>query len=88
VKSWVVEGSLDGENWMEIDRKTGDQVLKDDGWFGLLMPPRWESDFTLSFAVSKPVEARFIRLTQTDEVPDPGDDLIFYSVEFFGTLYR
>jgi hypothetical protein len=78
LKSWVVEGSLDGESWTEIDRQTNNQ------------------DF--SFAVSNPAGCRFIRLTQTDgphwkvrhgdDELDlrPVDFLLFYAVEFFGTL--
>jgi hypothetical protein len=54
LKSWVVEGSLDGNSWMEIDRQTDNLDFKN--WWN-----------TVSFAVSKPVEFRFIRLTQTDK---------------------
>jgi hypothetical protein len=80
LKSWVVEGSLDGKSWTEIDQQTNNQDFKD-----------WE---TASFAVSRPVECRFIRLTQTDENHDDDDsldndgrnELRLYDVEFFGTL--
>jgi hypothetical protein len=79
LKSWVVEGSLDGDGWFfsgtwtEIDRQTDNQDFKD-----------WN---TASFALSKPVEFRFIRLTQTAKRRDWGDDkLVLDAVEFFGTL--
>jgi hypothetical protein len=72
-KSGVVEGSLDGESWAEIDRQTNNEDFK-DGWK------------TVSFAVSKPAECRFIRLTQTDERYNGGDRLVLGAVEFFGTL--
>jgi hypothetical protein len=52
LKSWVVESSLDGLNWTEIDRRTKNKDFKG----GLK---------TASFAVSKSAECRFIRLTQT-----------------------
>jgi uncharacterized coiled-coil protein SlyX len=78
LKSWVLEGSLDGENWMEMDRKTDNDDLKEKPW-------------RTSFAVSNPTECRFIRLTQTGNnytwanIGAP-DFLFIYLVEFFGTL--
>jgi hypothetical protein len=73
LKSWVVEGSLDGDNWTEIDRQTDNQDFK-DGWN------------KVSFTVSKPVESRFIRLTLTDKTHHGRDSLYLAAVEFFGTL--
>jgi hypothetical protein len=52
LKSWVVEGSLDGSGWKEIDSQADNQDFKGP----------WR---TTSFAVSNLVEFRFIRLTQT-----------------------
>jgi hypothetical protein len=86
LKSWVVESSLDGEAWTEIDRKTDNEDFKSYNWK------------TASFAVS--AECRFIRLTQTGKnhdgcdhfLRDSGkghggyDTLIIYAIEFFGTL--
>jgi regulator of replication initiation timing len=69
-KSWVVEGSLDGENWTEIHRTTNHR----------------SGGTVISFTVSKSVESRFIRLTQTDENSDDCDYLSLTAVEFFGTL--
>jgi hypothetical protein len=70
----VVESSLDGEAWTEIDRKTD----RDDLRFG------WE---TASFAVSKSAEGRFIRLTQTAKNASyVRDNLRIVVFEFFGTL--
>jgi hypothetical protein len=73
LKSWIVEGSLDGENWTKIDRQTDNQDFKE----------HWN---TVSFTVSKPVKSRFIRLTQTDKRHDGIDYLFLLAVEFFGTL--
>jgi hypothetical protein len=75
LKSWVVESSLDGEAWTEIDRKTDNEDVK-------------SICFTVaSFAVSNPAECRFIRLTQTGKRHWPGgDDLPIMAFEFFGTL--
>jgi hypothetical protein len=73
LKSWVVEGSLDGRSWTEIDRQTDNQDFE-DGWN------------TASFTVSKPAEFRFIRLTQTDKNHVGDNCLVLFAVEFFGTL--
>jgi hypothetical protein len=74
LKSWVVEGSLDGSSWTEIDRQTDKQDFR----YGK----------PASFAVSNPAEFRFIRLTQTDKNhwTTPDDQLALRAVEFFGTL--
>jgi hypothetical protein len=47
-------------------------------------------DFTdtsiASFAVSRPADWRFIRMTQTDKGHGKSDQLVLGAVEFFGTL--
>jgi prefoldin subunit 5 len=75
MKSWVVEGSLDGSRWTEIDRPTDNQDFKGN-----------RRD-TASFAVSNAVEFRFIRLTQTGEDHrGKNSGLAIDAIEFFGTL--
>jgi hypothetical protein len=72
MKSWVVESSLDGEAWTEIDRKTDNQDFK---------------KFTMaSFAVSERAECRFIRLTPTDKNHLGNDYQTIDAFEIFGTL--
>jgi hypothetical protein len=75
LKSWVVEGSLDGRNWTAIDRQTDNRAF--------------ETENTVSFAVSNPAECRFIRLTQTGKTYAQVaclDSLTLSAVEFFGAL--
>jgi hypothetical protein len=72
----VLEGSLDGSNWTEIDRQTEiDRPMH---------------EYVVSFVVSKPAESRFIRLTQTAKSRGKEkwglDCLRLCAVEFFGTL--
>jgi hypothetical protein len=69
----VVESSLDGENWTEIDRKTDNTDLA-------------ASPYAASFAIAGSPEGRFIRLTQTGLNYYKNDALVIYSIEFFGTL--
>jgi hypothetical protein len=96
IKSWIVEGSLDGSSWTEIDRQTENQDFKlrkaTDTVTG------WDWDDKASFAVpgatgffsffsaAKLPEFRFIRLTQTSQTHDGTDYLILRGLEFFGTL--
>jgi hypothetical protein len=75
LQSWVVEVSLDGSRWMEIDRRAGSLDFRNAGDLA-------------SFAVRRQVECRFIRLTQTDRTWDGLHCLILRAVEFFGTLYE
>jgi hypothetical protein len=74
LKSWIVEGSGDGDRWTEIDRRTDTLDFKGN------------TRQTASFAVSKPIECRFIRLTTTDKRHDGNLRLVLAAVEFFGTL--
>jgi hypothetical protein len=72
LKSWVVEGSLDGENWSLIDERTNRPGFV-----------KWNK---VSYSVSNLVEWRFVRLTQTDKKHNGNDALTLGAVEFFGTL--
>jgi hypothetical protein len=77
LKSWIVEGSLDGRTWTVIDRQMNTDYFNSVG--------------RASFPASSPAEFRFIRLTQTDKNHryHGGDDgLCLASVEFFGTLFE
>jgi hypothetical protein len=74
LKSWLVEGSLDGTKWKEIDRRTDS--------------PNFQTGqrATASFPVTSPTECGFIRVTQTGTDGAGRDDLCICAVEFFGTL--
>jgi hypothetical protein len=69
--SWVVETSLDGKRWTEIDRQTNTQGSK-----------KWK---TTCVEISDPEECRFIRLTDKDTIRREG--LRLCAVEFGGLLY-
>jgi hypothetical protein len=77
LKSWVIEGSLDGRNWKEIDRQMDTQHFNT----AVLAKP-----MTASFSASHPVKCRFIRLTQIGERHMGNYLLDLREVEFFGTL--
>jgi hypothetical protein len=71
----VVEVSLDGDEWTEIDRKTGYDDFDELPW-------------AVSFAVSRSAECRFIRLTQTGETFYGHDILDIEAFELFGTRLK
>jgi hypothetical protein len=72
MQSWVLEGSVDGRSWKEMDRQTDYARLKN-------------ADLA-SFRVPGRMDCRFIRLTQTDKNVRGDDVLSLFAVEFFGTL--
>jgi hypothetical protein len=79
LKSWVVEGSVDGVNWIEMDRKTDNEDFNQAG----------RTDIgPVSFTVSTITKCRFIRLTQTDKNHAGNDELCLVAVEFFGSLFE
>jgi hypothetical protein len=81
LKSWVLECSVDGENWTEIDRQTDHPSFNDYDW---------EFDkrrtVTDTFLVSGGADCCFIRLTQTDGQYLATGCLFLIAVEFFGKL--
>jgi hypothetical protein len=74
LKSWIVEGSPDGERWTEIDRQT-DSNEEFNG-----------RESALSFRVSNPADCRFIRLILAGKNHYHDDILYLTALEFFGTL--
>jgi hypothetical protein len=77
LKSWVVEGSMDGRNRTEIDRQTD---TEDFNTMILGVP------MTASFTAAHPMICRFIRLMQTGKRHDDRYMLDLREVEFFGSL--
>jgi hypothetical protein len=76
VKSWIVEGSEDGQEWTEIDRRIDNQDFSS-----------WTAT-AASFDILQSSEFRFIRLTQTGKRHDGRGYLSLRAVEFFGTLFQ
>jgi hypothetical protein len=83
LKSWVIEGSVDGESWTEIDRQTNHDFklfLDDSG-----VPYKGVPEL---FELSNPIASRFIRLSQpdNDDFGEIGYCIGVQAIEFFGTL--
>jgi hypothetical protein len=74
LKSWILEGSVNGEAWTPLDEKRSSQDLN--------------ARDSASFAVANSRYCRFIRLTQTGKRHNGDDCLTLRNVEFFGTLHE
>jgi hypothetical protein len=72
-KSWVLEGSNDGKNWIELDRRTNDAQLN-----GQLM--------VVGYDVTNSALCCFIRLRQIDKNHDGTDFLVLSALELFGLI--
>jgi hypothetical protein len=73
LRSWVLEGSLEGSKWDEIDRHTNDATTNTQHPIG-------------TFNISKSILYRYIRLRQTGKNAHGTDHLIIYAFEIFGRL--
>jgi hypothetical protein len=72
-RSWIVEVSADGENWVEIDKKEDTNVLND-------------GNVTTMFKATAAVEGRFVRLVNVGRNHYGSDKLFISGIEIFGTL--
>jgi hypothetical protein len=75
LKSWLVETSVDGENWQEVAREEDNEQL--NGKF-----------FTGTFAVADRGECRFIRLVNIVRSHAGTDDICIFAWEIFGSLFE
>jgi hypothetical protein len=73
LKNWVIEGSVDGNLWLEIDRRENNTDLN--------------SSFAIkTFQICKVDTFRMIRLRQIGLNHQNNNYLIFTSFELFGSL--
>jgi hypothetical protein len=80
LKSWVVEGSLSGTRWTEMDWRNDNKSFED------CQAPDRSSSTDRWFAMPNPAECRFIRLTQTSKNSRNHHVLMLGCLEFFGEL--
>jgi hypothetical protein len=75
LSSWILEGSVDGASWTQIDRQRDHRGFSG---FGTNI---------ISFPVSTTVECRRLRLTETDTKAQL-TPVTCFAVEFFGTIFE
>jgi hypothetical protein len=73
LRSWVLEGSENKVDWVELDCRTDHEGLRG-------------KDLVCSFKVRSVVESRYIRLRSTDRAWDGTNYLHFKAIELFGGL--
>lgn len=71
LKSWMIEGSIDGNEWTIMDKRLGVDCLK-------------EKNVIARFSIQKPMRCRFVRLTQLGNNWNDNNFLIISGIEFFG----
>jgi hypothetical protein len=74
LRSWVVEGSMDGKEWCEIDRREGTEELN-----GKSKVATWKC--------REPRKVRIVRIRQTGKNHRNLDDIQLSGVEFFGRVF-
>jgi hypothetical protein len=73
LKSWAIEGSLDGNTWIELDRKEPNDQLNDE-------------NLVRTFALAHHKEVQIVRLRQTGKNHGGYDTLLLSAFEVFGSL--
>lgn len=77
LKSWVLEGSKDGESWTVLDQRENNSELND-------------KNVTRNFTISSNLGEcfRFIRLRQTGKSHEGKNYIMISSFELFGSLFK
>jgi hypothetical protein len=73
LRSWALDGSMDGQSWTELDVQMNNTTLNSPGAFA-------------SFSISQSSAFRLIRLRQLSKNSSNYLSLMINSMEFFGTL--
>jgi hypothetical protein len=73
LRSWVIEGSEGGENWIELDRRDNEASLN-------------SSKSVKSFEVRNVIECRFIRLRETGPNWEGNNHVLLQAFDLFGGL--
>jgi hypothetical protein len=73
LRFWVLEGSMDGSKWTELDQRNNNATTNDEHPIG-------------TFTVSNVYECRFIRLRQTGKNARGDDYFLLFAFEIFGYL--
>jgi hypothetical protein len=75
MKAWVLQGTVDGANWTQLDSRENNTDFPNDRQF-----------YCASFQTARTVECRFIRLWQTAKNHYPDHQFVIHSIEFFGSV--
>jgi hypothetical protein len=73
LRSWTLEGSIDGQSWIEFDRRENDTSLNIQGAIG-------------TFSISSSTDCRYTRVRQLGKNSSGNDYLAINAIEFFGKV--
>jgi hypothetical protein len=73
LRSWTLEGSIDGQSWIEFDRRENDTSLNRQGAI-------------VTFDISSSTDCRYIRVRQLGKNSSGSDHLVINGIEFFGKV--
>jgi hypothetical protein len=73
LRSWTLEGSIDGQSWQELDRRENNTALNSQG-------------ATMSFSISQSSEIQMIRLRQLSQNSSGNNQLVVNAIELFGII--
>jgi hypothetical protein len=77
VRTWDLQGSVDGKHWVVLRRHTQDISMTDKF-----------ATHTWPVTLEKPQEFRFFRILQTGRNSSNHNFLVLSGVEFYGDLYE
>jgi hypothetical protein len=73
MRSWTLEGSMDGQSWEELDRRENNTSLNSQG-------------ATATFSISRSSEIQMIRLRQLSQNSSGNYHLVVNAIELFGII--
>jgi hypothetical protein len=73
LRSWALEGSIDGQSWIEFDRQENNRSLNSQGAI-------------VTFGISSSPDCRYIRLRQLGKNSNGTNQLVINGIEFFGKV--
>jgi hypothetical protein len=73
IRSWILEGSIDGQSWIEFDHRENDTSLNSQGAI-------------VTFGISSSPDCRYIRVRQLGKSSSGDDHLVMNAMEFFGKV--
>jgi hypothetical protein len=73
LRSWTLEGSMDGQSWQELDRRENNTALNSQG-------------ATATFSISQSSEIEMVRLRQLSQNSNGTHQLVVNALELFGII--
>jgi hypothetical protein len=73
MRTWTLEGFIDGQSWEELDRQENNKSLNSQG-------------ATVTFSISRSLEIQMIRLRQLSQKSSWNNHMVMNAIELFGII--